>query len=66
MKKFKTYWLDVRYFFLKDRLENNGYVVEHCRSSSTTKMITDFFTKPLQGNLFRIMRDIVMAGTKRH
>ena len=50
--------IDVRYFFLKDRLENNGYVVEHCR---TTKMIADFFTKPLQGSLFRIMRDVVMG-----
>ena len=50
--------IDVRYFFLKDRLENGGYVVEHCR---TTKMLADFFTKPLQGSLFRAMRDVVMG-----
>ena len=50
--------IDVRYFFIKDRLEKGGYVVEHCR---TTKMIADFFTKPLQGRLFRILRDIIMG-----
>jgi hypothetical protein len=50
--------IDVRYFFLKDRLETGGYVVEHCR---TTRMLADFFTKPLQGSLFRTMRDIIMG-----
>ena len=50
--------IDVRYFFLKDRLENGGYIVEHCR---TTRMLADFFTKPLQGSLFRAMRDVIMG-----
>ena len=27
----------------------------------TAKMIADFFTKPLQGNLFRKLRDVVMG-----
>jgi hypothetical protein len=52
--------IDVRYFFIKDRLEKGGYVVEHCR---TTKMIADFFTKPLQGKLFRVLRDVIMGHT---
>jgi hypothetical protein len=50
--------IDVRYFFIKDRLENGGYIVEHCR---TTKMIADFFTKPLQGSVFRTLRDVIMG-----
>jgi hypothetical protein len=50
--------IDVRFFFIKDRLSSDGYVVEHCR---TTRMIADFFTKPLQGKLFRTLRDVVMG-----
>ena len=27
-------------------------------------MIADFFTKPLQGKLFKLMRDIIMGNTQ--
>ena len=32
--------------------------MKHC---TTERMIADFFTKPLQGKLFRFIRDIVMG-----
>ncbi len=34
--------------------------IKHC---PTEIMIADFFTKPLQGNLFRKMRDYVMGAS---
>jgi hypothetical protein len=54
----KTKHMDNRYFWIKDRLENEGIVVEYC---PTVLMIADFFTKPLQGALFRKFRDIVLG-----
>ena len=54
----KTKHIDNRYFWIKDRLESEGIKVEYC---PTGKMIADFFTKPLQGALFRKFRDIVLG-----
>jgi hypothetical protein len=54
----KTKHMDNRYFWIKDRLESEGIDVEYC---PTEKMIADFFTKPLQGALFRKFRDIVLG-----
>ena len=45
-------------FFIKDRLKSEGIKVEYC---PTRMIIVDFFTKPLQGNLFRKFRDIVLG-----
>ena len=46
----KTKHIDVRYFFITDCIEKKLVKVEHC---PTEEMIGDFFTKPLQGKLFR-------------
>ena len=54
----QTKHMDNRYFWIKDRLESENIQVEHC---PTEKMIADFFTKPLQGNLFRRFRDIILG-----
>jgi len=54
----KTKHMDNRYFWIKDRLETEGIEVEYC---PTELMIADFFTKPLQGALFRKFRDIVLG-----
>ena len=54
----KTKHMDNRYFWIKDRLKSEEIQVIYC---PTTKMIADFFTKPLQGNLFRKLRDVVMG-----
>ena len=50
--------IDNRYFWIKDRLESENIQVQHC---PTDKMIADFFTKHLQGNLFRRFRDIILG-----
>ena len=54
----KTKHMDNRYFWIKDRLNTEGIKVEYC---PTEKMIADFFTKPLQGNLFRKLRDVILG-----
>jgi hypothetical protein len=50
--------IDMRYFFIKDRLESEGIKVVHC---PTEQMVADFFTKPLQGQLFHFLKSIVMG-----
>ena len=50
----------VRYFFTKDRIEKGKLVVEYC---PTNLMIADFFTKALQGKVFKFFRDIIMGYT---
>ena len=54
----KTKHIDVRYFFVKDRVESGEVSIEHC---PTEEMIADFFTKPLQGSLFLKMRTLIMG-----
>ena len=50
--------INIRYFWVVDRIKQKGYdfSVEYC---PTGQMVADFFTKPLQGSLFRRMRDVV-------
>jgi hypothetical protein len=48
----------IHYFFIKDRLESDGFTVKYC---PTEQMLADFFTKPLQGNLFRRLREVIMG-----
>jgi hypothetical protein len=50
--------IDIRYFFIKDRLELEDFTVVCC---PTEQMLADFFTKPLQGNLFRRLREVIMG-----
>ena len=50
--------MDNRYFWIKDRLSSEGIEVVYC---PTEKMVADFFTKPLQGSLFRKFRDIILG-----
>ena len=54
----KSRHINSRYFFIKDRVERNKIRIEYCQ---TEKMLADFFTKPLQGELFRIFRDVIMG-----
>jgi hypothetical protein len=54
----KTKHMDNRYFWIKDRLESEGIEVQYC---PTEKMLADFFTKPLQGALFRKFRAVVLG-----
>lgn len=56
----KSRHINIRYFFIKDILENENIDVKHC---GTELMIADFLTKPLQGMVFKRMRDIIMGVT---
>ena len=49
----RTKHIDMRYFFITDRIEKKEVSVEYC---PTGEMIGDFFTKPLQGAIFRKFR----------
>ena len=53
----RTRHLNVRYFFVKDRVDSGEVRIEYC---PTEEMIADYFTKPLQGALFYKMRDLIM------
>ena len=50
--------IDKRYFFIKDRIKKEEINVKHC---PTEKMIANFLTKPLQGALFRNLREVLMS-----
>ena len=50
--------VDIRYFFVKDRVEKKEIIIEHC---PTDKMVADYFTKPLQGALFNKLRRVIMG-----
>jgi hypothetical protein len=54
----KSRHLDIQYFWVKENLESLGIKVRHCR---TLKMLGDFYTKPLQGKLFKVFRDVALG-----
>jgi hypothetical protein len=49
----RTKHINVRYFFIRDQINSGEITVEHCPA---TEMLTDHFTKPLQGAMFRKFR----------
>jgi hypothetical protein len=57
----KSRHIDIRYFWLKDRIQSHDIHIRHC---PTTQMLADFFTKPLQGHLFRFFKAVVLG--QRH
>jgi len=60
----RTKHINVRYFFIKDRIDHGEISVEYC---PTDEMIADFFTKPLQGKPFYTFRDIILnCGTENY
>ena len=50
--------INIRYFWIKDQTKELEIDVRHC---PTLSMLTDFFTKPLNGNLFRKFRDVILG-----
>jgi hypothetical protein len=56
----KSRHINIRYFFIKDVLRREKITVAHC---PTERMIADYFTKPLLGNLFTTLRNIIMGIT---
>jgi hypothetical protein len=53
----RTRHINIRYFFVKDRVASGEVKIEYC---PTEDMMADFFTKPLQGALFVKMRNRIM------
>ena len=54
----RTKHINTRYFFVTDRVRNGELEVIWC---PTEDMTGDFWTKPLQGALFRRLRDLIMG-----
>ena len=50
--------INIKYFSVKDRIDKGELKVEFCPS---TIMLADFFTKHLQGHLFKKFRDVIMG-----
>ena len=50
--------INIRYFFIKDVLKREGIELINY---PTERMIAGYYTKPLQGSLFKKMRDILMG-----
>ena len=50
--------IDIRYFYVKDLVDKNIVKIKYC---PTEKMVADFFTKPLQGSLFRYFRSFILG-----
>jgi len=50
--------VDIRYFFVKDRVDRKEIEISYCPTAS---MLADFFTKPLQGTLFKTFRSVIMG-----
>jgi hypothetical protein len=57
----RTRHMNVRYFFIADRVKSKEIRIEYC---PTGIMVADYFTKPLQGAIFRKLRDMVMGNTE--
>ena len=53
----RTRHIDIRYFFITDRVASKEIEVSYC---PTGDMIADLLTKPLQGSLFKKFRDSIM------
>ena len=54
----RTRHIDIRYYFVTDRVKAGKLDIEYC---PTEEMTADFFTKPLQGSLFRTHRNSVQG-----
>jgi hypothetical protein len=52
--------MNVRYFFIADRVKAKEVRIEYC---PTGLMVADYFTKPLQGVIFRKLRAMIMGTT---
>ena len=50
--------INIAYFFITDRFKQKEIRVEYC---PTGTMIADYFTKPLQGSLFRKFRNMILG-----
>ena len=52
-----TRHIEVRYYFITDYIERGRVQVSYCPSGD---MLADYFSKPLQGSLFRKFRNLIL------
>jgi hypothetical protein len=57
----RTRHISIRYFFVKDRVDAGEVEIEYL---PTGEMRADIMTKPLQGDLFKRMREALMGVSK--
>ena len=50
--------IDVRYFAIKDSVDNGEVVIKHC---GTNDMVADYFTKSVQGKKFCEFRKMILG-----
>ena len=55
----RTRHIAVRFFFVKDRIEKKEIILDYI---NTNDMLADVLTKPLQGSLFKRMRDHLLGN----
>jgi hypothetical protein len=53
----RTRHINIHYFFVADRVAAGEVKIECC---PTAEMLANFFTKPLQGSIFRKLRDFIL------
>lgn len=58
----RTKHINIRYFFITDRISKGEVRVEWC---PTGDMVADFMTKPLQGSTFKRFRDLIMGALSK-
>ena len=58
--KLITRHINIRYFLITDKIKKGEISVDYC---PTEDMLADYFTKPLQGSLFRRLRNAAMGVT---
>ena len=54
----RTKHIKLRYFFIKQYIDSGGFSITHCPPE---RMTADILTKPLQGKLFRDLRDRLLG-----
>jgi hypothetical protein len=57
----RTRHINIRFFFIMDRVNMKEISIDW---GPTKKMVADFMTKPLQGSLFRELRDYIMGRVR--
>ena len=48
----------IKYFWVTDRIKNGNIEIVHC---PTKQMVSNYFTKPLQGALFYMFQNVIMG-----
>ena len=56
----RTRHIHIRYFFITDRVKRKEVEIQYC---PTEEMISDYFTKPVQGGLFKKFRNSILGIT---